>query len=80
MLDNRHLVPQEVKQEKKQEKHMISTMPGFPELLAMIVILIIIFGARQLPQMGARIDRWIAQRKQASAPDTQASTPDTRQD
>ncbi len=55
-------------------------MPGFPELIMMIVILIIIFGARQLPQTGARIDRWIAQRKQATAPETQASAPDTRQD
>jgi TatA/E family protein of Tat protein translocase len=41
---------------------------GFPELLLIIVILIIVFGAKSLPDLGEAIGRAIVKRRAARAP------------
>ena len=43
-------------------------MPGFPELLVIIIILIIVFGAKSLPDLGEAIGRAIVRRRAARAP------------
>jgi TatA/E family protein of Tat protein translocase len=43
-------------------------MPGFPELLVIIIILIIVFGAKSLPDLGEAIGRAIVKRRAARAP------------
>lgn len=35
-------------------------MPGFPELIVILIILFIVFGARNMPLHGEKIGRWIA--------------------
>ena len=42
-------------------------MPGFPELLVIIIILIIVFGAKSLPDLGEAIGRAIVRRRAARA-------------
>ena len=42
-------------------------MPGFNELLLLLVILVLIFGATKLPKLGASIGRTVKNFKQASA-------------
>ncbi len=42
-------------------------MPGFTELLLLLVILVLIFGATKLPKLGASIGRTVKNFKQASA-------------
>ena len=56
-------------------------MPGFPELLVIIIILIIVFGAKSLPDMGEAIGRAIVRRRAArgghpAAQEQSASPPD----
>ncbi len=40
-------------------------MPGFTELLLLLVILVLIFGATKLPKLGASIGRTVKNFKQA---------------
>jgi Sec-independent protein translocase protein TatA len=49
-------------------------MPGFPELFFILIILVIIFGAQSLPNLGSALGRAIARRRS-----TPASTPEERQ-
>lgn len=41
-------------------------MPGFMELFVILVILVIVFGAKTVPDVGAAIGRAIAKRRRSS--------------
>jgi Sec-independent protein translocase protein TatA len=42
-------------------------MPGFSELIVILVILVIVFGAQLLPMLGDAIDRMTANSKRSAA-------------
>ena len=54
---------------------------GFPELLIILVIILVIFGAGKLPQVGEALGKGLSKfrgamdEKDAPAPETTASTP-----
>jgi Sec-independent protein translocase protein TatA len=60
-----------------------SSMPGFPDLATILVILAIVFGAGSLPKLGEAIGKLIVKRRRAAgtlppepAVDAQRAAPD----
>jgi len=51
-------------------------MPGFQELLVILVIVIIIFGASKLPQLGKGLGEGIRNFKKGLSPDQDKSLPE----
>jgi sec-independent protein translocase protein TatA len=51
-------------------------MPGLPELLVILVIVLIVFGANKLPGIGDALGRTIKNFKKASAADDQEDEPE----
>ena len=51
-------------------------MPGFQELLVILLIVIIIFGASKLPQLGKGLGEGIRNFKKGLSPDQEKSLPE----
>ena len=47
-------------------------MPGFPELLVILIILVIVFGAQKLPALGEAIGKMMVNLKKPSTDDPSA--------
>lgn len=52
-------------------------MPGFQELLVILLIVIIIFGASKLPQLGKGLGEGIRNFKKGLSPDQDKSLPES---